>query len=231
MTRAARLQASVRRLLCIALVCIPAAAAMAQDARPQDDPIKPAERLLFMADHLSKAGAPSDLVYELEKTGSLVPAAKETVHVRLARSDKDLQASVSDGAGAVRLTLDTTTKSNPVILYFLEKDIAEMHQLTGGQARYFQKRIRLALAGAPEIVPVKMKLDGRQVQAQQIVIQPYLDDPNHERFEKLVAKRYTFVLSEQVPGQVLLLKSEIPGNGQDFAHPLQTEILRYRTRK
>ncbi|WP_354687663.1 hypothetical protein [Cupriavidus necator] len=216
-------------------MCVPAAAAVAQQAAPQDDPIKPAERLLFMADHLGNAGAPSDLVYELEKTGSLVPAKKDTVHVRLARNNaaggKDLEASVSDGAGAVRLSLDTATKSNPVILYFLEKDIAEMHQLTGGQARYFQKRIRLALARAPEIVPVKMKLDGRQVQAQQIVIQPYLDDPNHERFEKLVGKRYTFVLSEQMPGKVLLLKSEIPGSGQDFAHPLQTETLRYRARK
>ncbi|MDF3834666.1 hypothetical protein P3W85_17115 [Cupriavidus basilensis] len=203
----------------------------ASAVRAAGDPVKPAEQLLFMADHLKTVRVPADLVYRFDKGGSLVPAGSEEVHVRLSRSSKGVSAVVSDAAGAAPFALEAPLQGNPVILYFLEKDIAEMGRLTGGQPRYFQKRIRLALAQGPAITPVTAELDGKPVPARQIVIQPYLDDPNHVRFEKLVGKRYTFVLSGRVPGQVLLLKSEVPGEApdlaRDFVHPLQTETLRY----
>ncbi|MGO4153165.1 hypothetical protein [Cupriavidus sp. YAF13] len=221
--------------------------AVAAPAGAADDPIKPAERLLFMADHLKTVRVPADLVYRFDKGGSLAPAGSEEVHVRLSRGGKGVSAVVSDAAGTMPFALEAPLRGNPVILYFLEKDIAEMRQLTGGQPRYFQKRIRLALAQGPAITPVTAELDGKPVPARQIVIQPYLDDPNHARFENLVGKRYTFVLSDRVPGQVLLLKSEVPGKvpgvtpdqaqnqtqnqAQDFARPVQTETLRFRGAK
>ncbi|MCP3024202.1 hypothetical protein [Cupriavidus basilensis] len=212
---------------------------MAAPAGAADDPIKPAEQLLFMADHLKTVRVPADLVYRFDKGGSLVPAGSDEVHVRLSRGGTGVSAVVSDASGTMPFAGEAPLRGNPVILYFLEKDIAEMRQLTGGQPRYFQKRIRLALAQGPAITPVTAELDGKPVPARQIVIQPYLDDPNHARFENLVGKRYTFVLSDRVPGQVLLLKSEVPGKvsgetpdqARDFARPVQTETLRFRGTK
>ncbi len=119
---------------------------------------------------------------------------------------------------------------NPVILYFLERDITGMARLTGGQRRYFQQRVRMALAAGPTITTVTSRVDGKSVKAQQIVIQPYLGDPNAERFRDYVGKRYTFVLASEVPGQVALIRTDVPGANNDFSHPVQTETLTFQGR-
>jgi hypothetical protein len=103
-----------------------------------------------------------------------------------------------------------------------------MEQLTGGQRRYFQKRVRLALAAAPPITPVTGEAAGKRVKAQKIVIQPYLDDPNAARFAQYTGKRYTFIMADDVPGQVVMIRTEVPGPNNDFAHPLQTETLNFQ---
>lgn len=97
----------------------------------------------------------------------------------------------------------------------------EMQQLTGGQRRYFQQRVRLALAANPAITPVTGESLGlgKNIKANQIVIQPYLNDPNAERFAQYTAKRYTFVIADDVPGHLLMIRTEVLGAGNDFAHP------------
>jgi hypothetical protein len=117
---------------------------------------------------------------------------------------------------------------NPVILYFLERDIAEMEQQTGGKRRYFQQRVRLALAAGPPITQVTTDANGKPVKARKIVIQPYLGDPNGQRFAKYIAKRYTFLIADDVPGSVMLISTEVPGENGDFIHPLQTETLSFQ---
>ena len=42
-------------------------------------------------------------------------------------------------------------EGNPVLLYFLERDIREMERLTGGKSGYFRKAIRLALARSASV--------------------------------------------------------------------------------
>jgi hypothetical protein len=86
---------------------------------------------------------------------------------------------------------------NPVLLGFLEHDIAEMKRLTGGSVSYFRKRIRMALAEGAQVTPQRITYQGKTVHAQAVRIQPYLDDPMHARFEKYLRKTYTFVLSDR----------------------------------
>ncbi len=105
-----------------------------------------------------------------------------------------------------------------------------MQQLTGGQRRYFQQRVRLALATNPAITPVRTESLGlpKHVKTRQVVIQPYLNDPNAERFAQYTAKRYMFVIADDVPGHVLMICTEVPGKGGDFAHPVQKETIAYQ---
>jgi hypothetical protein len=35
-------------------------------------------------------------------------------------------------------------------------------------------------------------------------------------------------MSEEIPGQVLLIRTEVPGSNNDFAHPVQSETLSYQ---
>jgi hypothetical protein len=189
--------------------------------------IAPAERLLFMSTHLKGVQPHTELDYAVDRTR---PAAREkdTVKVLVLSADNaNGDALVSDHGGKVEVPGEGLP-CNPVILYFLEHDIAEMEQLTGGQRRYFQRRVRLALAASPAITPVIRDAQGKKVTAKQIVIQPYLDDPNGARFSQYIGKRYTFVMSEAVPGQVLLIRTEVPGANNDFAHLVQSETLSYQ---
>ena len=61
-----------------------------------------------------------------------------------------------------------------------------------------------------------------------IVVQPYLHDPNAQRFTRYTAKRYTFDIADSLPGQVAQIRSEVPGPDGDFGHPVRTETLTFR---
>jgi len=201
--------------------------AAAPASEPAAAPIAPAERLLFMTPHLQGVAAQTELDYSLIASGPpekvndtvrvLVPTANNASH----------NASISDHTGEVPVPAGDLP-CNPVVLYFLEHDIAEMEQLTGGQRRYFQKRVRIALAANPPIVQVNVNVNGKQVKARKVEIQPYLGDPNAQRFPQYVAKRYTFLFADEVPGGVSQIHTEVPGDNNDFAHPRIAETLSFQ---
>ncbi|CAH2910406.1 MAG: FIG00457940: hypothetical protein [uncultured Paraburkholderia sp.] len=189
--------------------------------------ISPAERLIFTTDHLHGIAQHTELDYAL--LSSDPPAhGSDTVKVLVTSADNAKgDAQVSDRRGVVPLP-NGGLQCNPVIIYFLERDIAEMEQLTGGKRRYFQQRLRLALAAGPKIETVTSEVGGKPVKAQQIVVQPYLDDPNAARFAQYTGKRYTFLTASTVPGQVALIRTDVPGANNDFAHPLQSRTLSFQ---
>jgi hypothetical protein len=202
------------------------AASAASPASGAEADIAPAERLLFMTPHLRGVAAQTELDYAM--TLSHPPEkASDTVRVLVKSANNSADdASVSDRTGKVSVP-SGGLPCNPVIVYFLEHDIAEMEQLTGGQRRYFQKRVRLALAANPPITPVTSNVNGKAVKARKIEIQPYLNDPNAQRFPDFVSKRYTFVFADDIPGGVSLIRTEVPGANNDFAHPKLIETLSF----
>ncbi len=189
--------------------------------------ISPAERLIFMTDHLHGMGRNIELDYALSDSD---PAATGTdaVAVRVVSTgNANGDARVFDHGTAVPLP-NAGLPCNPVIIYFLEQDIAEMERLTGGKRRYFQQRLRLALAAGPKIETVTTRIGGKTLTARQIVVQPYLADPNAARFMRYTGERYTFLIADGVPGQVAMIRTEVPGPNDDIAHPLRTRTLVFR---
>ena len=200
----------------------PAAGASVSDA------ITPAEQLIFTADHMQGVTPQTELDYSMVRSGEPKRDADMVRVLVLSPGNTKSDAQVSDRGGAVNLPNDGLA-CNPVIIYFLERDIAEMEQLTGGQRRYFQRRLRLALAAGPQISTVTSEIGGKPVAARRIVVQPYLHDPNAERFERYTGKRYTFLLADAVPGHVAMIRTEVPGANGDFAHPVETETLSFQS--
>jgi hypothetical protein len=203
-------------------------AAHAADQAASGVQMAPAEELLFMQPHMSGVDPQTELDYAVDYSG---PPGKvnDTVRVLvMSKSNSKNDARVTDRTGQV--DIPGGLPCNPVIIYFLEHDITEMQQLTGGQRRYFQQRVRLALAANPSITPVDSESLGlpKHAKARQVMIQPYLNDPNAERFAQYTGKRYTFVIADDVPGHVLMIRTEVPGKGNDFAHPLQKETIAYQ---
>jgi hypothetical protein len=194
---------------------------------PAGDDITPAERLIFTTDHLHGVPAQTELDYAVVSSEQPSRSADLVKVLVLSPDNAKGDAQVSDHTGNVPLP-NGGLQCNPVIIYFLERDISEMQGLTGGQRRYFQQRLRLALAAGPRIETVTSEAGGKSVSARRIVVQPYLNDPNAERLAQYTAKRYTFLLADDVPGQVVLIRTDLPGANNDFAHPVHTETLSFQ---
>jgi hypothetical protein len=172
-----------------------------------------AEQALFVTNHLSKLKPSTTLHYSFRKSGSLEPGFDDQVAILLtAQPDGSCCAAAANflnGERKLALPEIEAAQGNPVILYFLERDIREMQRLTKGQANYFRKRIRMAVFNAATITELSVPYQGSNVAAKQITVTPYTDDPLRARFENLAAKRYVFTLSDAVPGGVLSIRTQV----------------------
>jgi hypothetical protein len=128
------------------------------------------------------------------------------------------------GARAMRPSEVESAQGNPVILYFLERDIREMQRLTQGQAHYFRKRIRMAVFQGATLRELSLPYRGHPVAVREFSIAPYVDDPNRPRYEKLANKQYVFLLSGSVPGGLYGIRTRIDGESAG-ASPLVVEEM------
>lgn len=186
------------------------ATATAQHAQKTQD-VSPAETLLFQTNHLQNLHAPVVLRYTFHKEGSAEPGFDD--QVRLVLADGKPLATLEFLTGPRQYTAPPveSPEGNPVLLGFLEHDIAEMQRLTGGARNHFRQRIRLALAESAQVRASHFSYAGKTVNGSEIVIQPYQTDPMRARFEQYAGKRYTFVVSPQVPGGVYQVRAAAAG--------------------
>jgi hypothetical protein len=194
-----------------------------------DQPISPAEKRLFLDNHLANLPAKAVLRYAYAKTGSLEAPQDGSVILSVSPSaDASAhKASVefSSGTQKVALPVIDAASANPVILFFLERDVHEMQRRTSGQASYFRKRVRMALANAAEIEPATFEFAGKRVNGQQITVHPYRGDPLHARFEKLTEKSYVFLLSDDIPGTLYQMRTVVEAGANGSSAPLLAETL------
>jgi hypothetical protein len=227
--------AQLATLAALGAMAAPAAAAPAVPAAAQAgavgavraagaDAISEAETLLFQTNHLRNVRAPATLTYSYREEGSLAPGFDDQVRLDLAPGGPAATLVFLSGARQREAPAVDNPQGNPVLLGFLERDIAEMQRLTGGSGNYFRKRIRMALAQAAQVRPRRFTYAGKAVDGREVVIEPYRDDPLHARFEQLTGKRYTFVVSEQVPGGVYQVRAAVAGAASG-APPLVADTL------
>lgn len=191
-----------------------------------------AEKLLLMSDQLRAIKPPLQLVYTFKHSGTLEAGFDDQVTLRLkARPGGKATCCAADaeflsGERKVNLPQIDEATGNPVTLYFLEHDIREMKRLTKGSTTYFRKRIRMALYQDAVVAPVSFSYQGKTVEGQQIVLEPYRDDPNRMRFENLVRKQYVFTLSDAVPGTLAAIRTVIRPAQGDAAVLREDLVLR-----
>lgn len=190
----------------------PAAEPVAPGTSPANkQDYSPAERLLFMGQQLKALKPPTTLRYRFRKSGSLEDAFEDSVTLSFKRAanGKCCTASGDFLTGARRLQLPEieNAEANPVLLYFLERDVRDMQRLTKGNQAYYRKRLRMAAYEAATVTPVTVVYRGKPVPAQQVDLAPYQDDPARSRFEKYARKTYRFLLSDAVPGGVFGMRT------------------------
>jgi len=219
-------------LLLIILAALLLCAGSAHAADPNDFSV--AEKRLFIDDHLQGLPGTTTLEYAFSKRGSLEGSVDDKARVIVGpiRSGGGRATKVDFLSGERKLELPDVgaATGNPVILYFLEREVREMHRLTGGSVSYYRKRIRMALAEGGQVRQVTVDVGSRRLAATQIHIAPYRDDPARSRYEKFAEKTYTFTLSDDVPGKVVELHSELrgpPDNPGNRPEPVIAETLRF----
>ena len=216
---------TTRHLLAALLSIWLASPAHAQDKKD----FSQAERLLFMTNQLTALKPPLVLRYSFRKSGSMEEGFEDKVSIALSKQpDGSCCAGVGEfltGARKLNLPEVPAAEGNPVILYFLERDVREMQRLTKGSQFHFRKRIRMAVYEAAKVREVSLQYRGKAVKGTEVEISPYLEDPNRSRYEKLAVKQYLFTLSDAVPGGVYGIRSEIADKSTAAPAPLIVEEL------
>jgi len=187
-----------------------------------------AEQRLFADHHLRNVWPPTTLRYSYVKAGSLERGFRDEVRLML-RYAGDGRCCVATGSfleAHHRLALPEIddARANPVVLYFLEHEVREMHRRTQGSQNHFRKRIRLSLADAATLEDTVIRYQGRELPAQEVRIEPYADDPMRARYQRFAAKQYVFVMAAGVPGGVVQIRTALPGAPADTT-PVLEEAL------
>jgi hypothetical protein len=130
---------------------------------------------------------PATLRYSFVKSGSMEEGFDDKVAIKLsARPDGKCCAAAAEFLGGPRkLSLPEVEEAegNPVVLYFLERDIREMSRLTKGQANYSATHPHGRLPGRAQIKDVSLPLPRQDGGGARDQHQAYLDDPLRARFE------------------------------------------------
>ena len=177
-------------------------------------PVSAVETALFVKEHLKTLPAKgATLVYQFRKSGAYESGYEDKVTVEVGSPDpaqdngRPSKVEFLTGDHKTDLPPVEGAKGNPVILGFLERDVRELKRITGGQPNYYRKRLRLAMVDAKEIKPVNLRWQGHDIHGEEILLDPFKDDPARARFSRFANKTYQFILSDQVPGGVYSIKT------------------------
>jgi hypothetical protein len=193
--------------------------------------ISRAETLLFMTPHLKELRPPSRLHYAFRKSGTLEQGFSDTVDIDITGEPDGSKKGAGrffSGQRQIMYPPVDHAEGNPVLLFYLEREIREMSRLTGGQPNHFRHRIRTALAESARIKDIDIRVDGRTMRALQITISPYDSDPNRARYERLATKQYVFTMCETIPGVVYEMRGIVPAaNGSSKDEAMIDETLTF----
>ena len=170
---------------------------------------------VFGAGLMTNVTAPEMLRYRYELSGVTMAQpydAPVTVDVRQVAPDGDKQVwfDMFEGQNHRAFGPMDSREQNPLVIIFLQRDVTEMGNLTGGNAFYFQQQIRQAFNAPAEVSPLAVEVDGHEVQATRVVIRPFQNDPQIERFPKFKDKAYEFVVAPELPGGLYRIATSTP---------------------
>ncbi len=173
-----------------------------------------AQILFFFHDHLNGVTKGSHIDYAFKHSSE---ADEEfTDHISMDVKDvheggkRDLVFDFLSGKNHIEFSPAMGYQGNPVIIHFLERDISMMAQDTGGSNGFFRNRIRDAFQKPEKVEEVSFQLDGKTLKGTQIVVTPFVGNRYVDNFKIFEHKRYEFIFSDDVPGGVYRIHTQVP---------------------
>jgi len=228
MVRSAPRQAARWLLMPLVVLSLSGAA----DPAPGDRPLSAAQIALFETPHLKAIAQPETLEYRFERRG--IEPFTDTVAVHIDKIHADGTKYVSfdflSGEHHIFYPAVDNFSGNPLLMIFLEHDVQEMKAQIGVAAAYFRNRVRDAFIDRAVMADTTIELGGKTLAARRITLKPFAEDQRFEHLPAVQGKTYSFVLSDQVPGQIEALEVEIPAD-PDSKAPAWSERLTFAGEK
>jgi hypothetical protein len=168
---------------------------------------------VFEAGFLKDLTAPATFHYRYEMSGETIeePIASQFVmDVREVKADGSKVVHFDMFDGQRRAGPMEAREQNLVVLAFLQRDVTQMANLTGGAAGYFQQQIRRSFNDPAETEEIEVDVAGQKIRAQRLVIKPFAGDANIARFPRFRDKSYEFVVAPAVPGGIYRIATLTP---------------------
>lgn len=207
-----------------ALVSIMSSAALlavtAAPVRSDDDarPLSEAQIALFESDHLHDIHQATQLEYRfhhLVRDGKDKDDYVDRIALDLHPRDdggKDVWVDFLSGEHHIAYPPLMGFHGNPILMFFLERDVNEMRRSTGGAATYFRNTLRRAFVDQAVVRPTEIERDGKATPATEIKLAPFARDSQIANASPaLKDKQYRFVLSQSVPGEIYEITAWVPG--------------------
>ncbi|MDP4032000.1 MAG: hypothetical protein Q8P60_03945 [Pseudorhodobacter sp.] len=189
--------------------------------------------LLFRSGALTDVAlaAGGGLDYEQVSSGTAAEPLPESFRLAL-RIEPDDTATLTlhQGDKSRGLGRFPASVGNPVIMYFMETALRDMAEQSGGSPFYIRNRIKDALLGESEIVPVAVPFGGHDIAAHQITIRPFAQDVARNRMGAFADLALTVTVAEEIPGWYYALVATTPdapgttGSGYSSAITLIAEV-------
>ncbi|HMR31318.1 MAG TPA: hypothetical protein PKA13_14900 [Geminicoccaceae bacterium] len=187
-------------------------AVLAARPAPADDSVA---HVVFEPGRFASVTPPRTLVYRFETRGRgieapLVSPGRLEVRDVTPEGVKQVWLELFEGEARRVVGPMSAREQNPILLAFLQMDVAEMGRLTTGSAMYFQQQIRKQFNSRVPTEPVEVELDGKALPATRITIKPFATDPRIDQFPAFRDKTYEFTVSDQVPGGLWSIVTRTP---------------------
>jgi len=169
---------------------------------------------LFDKAHLKNIEQPGTLVYQYSKESFVEDSREDSIKVVVSnirntgRRDLDFEFFTNE-FNRPYMAMENQ-RGNGVFVLYLEFDVHEMNRLTGGEWRYFQRKLRWSFAEGADKKEVDIDYNGKTVKGIQYMVQPYVNDPKNSRYKLYANKYYIFTLSEDIPGEIYKVRTIVP---------------------
>lgn len=214
---------SVIAVFAVLLAASPVVQAQTPAAPPPDPqatalpPESPAQIALFETKHLAAITKPETLLYDFNRQSPSGDGFTDRVklEIRSVKPDgsKEVWAEFLTGERKVEFPPQMEFQGNPVVMWYLQRDVQQLQAVTGGKANFFRNRFREAMVDRAQITPTTISYGGKTVPATSIQVAPFKDLPPEKGGDRLTtmpeiaAKTYEFILSDAVPGHVYQIRT------------------------
>jgi hypothetical protein len=177
------------------------------------DALSDAQVLLFETPHLAALQPPLRLDYAFLREEAGRDPVRDSIRLEVRASAeagrRDVTTEFLTGPRAIHYPPAPGFRGNPLLLFALDRDARELSAATGGSTAWFRNRIRQGLAEAATLHRITVETEGRHVEATEIDLMPFAGEPRARRYQE---RRYSFVVTDAVPGWVQAIRTDLPAS-------------------